>query len=92
MTVNNPRDVNSDCSRQSTPKYVRGGNQQIKAATDPITKQIERFRDSMKEFLQVPLKRTEETSHSIQGSSRAPALGLANRHLKTKFATFVFFS
>ena len=49
---------------------------QIKAATDPLTKQLERCCDLMKKFRQAPSKRNEETSGLIQGPSKAPAIVL----------------
>ena len=42
----------------------------LRAVTDPLTKLLELLCDLMKDFRQVPLRRNEETSNLMQGSSR----------------------
>ena len=67
--------VNNDGSYLSSPVTSEEVARQIKAATDPLTKQFERLCDIMKELRQAPSKRNEETAGLIQRSSRAPAIG-----------------
>ena len=66
-----PKDVNSAASNLSSPVTSKEVARQIKAADDPLTKQLERLCDLMKEFQLVPLKRFEETTGFVQGPLRA---------------------
>ena len=50
-------EVNRAISTLSTPASFKQVTIQIKAATDPLAKQLERLSDSIKELQQVPLKR-----------------------------------
>ena len=63
-------DVGSAFSNSSTPVTSKEVARQIKAATDPLTRQLEWLCDLMKELIQAPPKPNEETSGLIQGLSR----------------------
>ena len=62
--------VDSTASGQSTPVTSEEVAIQIKAVTNPLTKQLERPCGLMKELRQTPPKRNEITSDVIQGSSK----------------------
>ena len=64
--------INRAGSNLSTLVTSEEATRQIKAATDPLTRQLERLCDLMRELRQAPPKRNEETSGLIQGSSRSP--------------------
>ena len=61
-----PEDVNRASSSLSTPVTSEEVGRQIKAATVPLTKQLEQICDLMKELRQFPLNRKEETTGLIQ--------------------------
>ena len=68
--MNQSEDVDSSASNSSnrvTSEAVAG---QIKAATDPLIRQLDRLCDSMEELKQVPPKHNEEASGLIQGHLR----------------------
>ena len=73
LTGHVPRNVNSTGSSLSCPIASKVVARQIKGATDPLAKQLERLCDLMKELRRSPPKRSEETSGLIQGLSRAPS-------------------
>ena len=56
-----PEDVNNATNNASTPFTSEEVARQIKTATDPLTKQLKRPCDQMKELRQAPGKRNEET-------------------------------
>ena len=59
LTGQEPDDVNSCSSGLSTPVTSEEVARQVKAATDPLTKQLERLCEPMKELRQVPPKCNE---------------------------------
>ena len=62
LTGHKPEDVNSANSSLSTPVKSEEVATHIKAATAPLTTQIVRLCDLMKELPQVPPKRNEKTA------------------------------
>ena len=62
-----PKDVNSATSNSSSPVRSEEVGRQIKAATDPLTRQLQRLCDLMKELKRAHLERNEETTGVIQG-------------------------
>ena len=65
-----PEDVNSATSSLNIPVTSEEVARQIKAATDPLTKQLERLCDLIEELRQVPPRRNEDTTGLIQRPSR----------------------
>ena len=71
-TGQDPMDVNITSSSLSTLVKSEEVAQQIRAVTDPLSKQLELLCALMKNHRQGPVKWNEETSGLAQGSSRAP--------------------
>ena len=70
LTGHEPEDVGSAIGNARTPVTTEEVARQIKAATDPLTRQLERPCDLMKELRQSLPKRSKETFGLIQGSWR----------------------
>ena len=65
LTGHEPGDVDSASSSLSTPVTSEEVARQINAATDPLTKQLERLCVLMKELQQVPPNCNEKTTGLI---------------------------
>ena len=74
LTDQELQDVNSAGSSLGTHVTSEEVVRQIKAATDPLSKQIKQQCDLMRELHQASAKRNEETGGLIQSSSKAPNL------------------
>ena len=70
LTSHEPADVNNASSSLSTPVTSEEVATQIKAAVDPLNRQLERPPDLMKDLRQVPPSRNEKTTGSVLGPSR----------------------
>ena len=65
-------EVNSDATSSSTAITSEEVARQIRAATDPLTKHLEKLRDFMLELHKDASRRNEETTALVQGPSRPP--------------------
>ena len=70
LTGREPSEVNSASSGLSAPVTSEEVDGQIKAVTDPLSKQLERLCKLMRDLRQVSSGRNEETTGLIHGPSR----------------------
>ena len=63
-------DVGNDATSSSAPITSEEVARQIKVATDPLTKQLEKLCDPMKGLRRDTYRRSEETAGLVQGPSR----------------------
>ena len=70
LNGNEIKDVNSAATSLSTPITSEEVARQIKTATDPLTRQLEKLYDLMLEPRRDASRRIEETSAPVQGPSR----------------------
>ena len=68
-----PEDAGNVAASSSVPITSKEVARQIKVATDPLTKQLEKLCDLMKELRRDTSRRSEETSGLVQGPSRPRA-------------------
>ena len=81
---NEIRDVNSAATSLSTPITLEEVARQIRAATNPLTKQLEKLCDLMLELHKDASRRNEETSARVQGPSRPHSEKFDNVHGTSK--------
>ena len=77
-------DVNSAATSLSTPITSEEVARQIRAATNPLTRQLEKLYDLMLELHVDASRRNEETSAPVQGPSRLRSERFDNMHGTSK--------
>ena len=69
LDSNEVEEVNSAGTSLGVPIKLEEVARQIRAATDPLTKQLKKLCELMKELRRDTTRRSEETSVSVQGPS-----------------------